>query len=261
MKQKRWILLAFLFALLLCSGCTAGSNRELSTTSATSDITLEDDVTERDDSLTRAAPYPTVKIPTSPDDPYAQIVKDLYEQYAQYVTAEEVFEDFKYALCDIDGDGTQELLLSSWYVLWGYEGPEFEYESEEIGKKAVLFDRFYYISNGEAVEMPVLNGLWYDAAGPTGGRDLLTNGVIRLYGGSPNYTSYAYFRYANGELSLLRVLRNFSDTGRWLFTYEGDQSTRTPITEEEFNRMRAEIEGDAQVVEIDWKPLESYGRE
>ena len=185
----------------------------------------------------------------------------MYEQYAEYVTAEEIFEDLKYALYDMDKDGTRELLLSSRYILWGYEGPEFEYESDEIGKKAVLFDRFYYISNGEAVEMPVLNGLWYGAAGPTGGRDILSNGVIRLCGGTPDYTSYAYFRYAEGELTLLRVLKNFEDTGRWLVTFEGDQSFRTSITEEEFNRMRAEIEGDAQVVEIDWKPLESYGRE
>ena len=260
MKKNRWLFLLLCLALLICTGCRKHEQKQ-NTTTQNNEQTSECVQTRSGEIPTREVPYPTVKIPTNPDDPYAQIIKDMYEQYAEYVTAEEIFEDLKYALYDMDKDGTRELLLSSRYILWGYEGPEFEYESDEIGKKAVLFDRFYYISNGEAVEMPVLNGLWYDAAGPTGGRDLLTNGVIRLYGGSPNYTSYAYFRYANGELSLLRVLRNFSDTGRWLFTYEGDQSTRTPITEEEFNRMRAEIEGDAQVVEIDWKPLESYGRE
>ena len=145
--------------------------------------------------------------------------------------------------------------------MWGAEEPEFDDGNDLTGQEGIVFDRFYVIQNDKAIDITEpMSSLW-NCIGSVGGRDILVNGVIRLYGGTPDYTSYAYFRYANGELSLLRVLRNFSDTGRWLFTYEGDQSTRTPITEEEFNRMRAEIEGDAQVVEIDWKPLESYGRE
>ena len=262
MNRNRWIAGLLCIFLLFCTGCTKGEQKQ-TTTTQNSQPSSELFPTRRDDSQTRAEPYPTVKIPTSPDDPYAQIIKDLYEELAQSVSAEYNYQYTKFALYDIDGDGTQELLLSNWYAMWGYREPEFEneYESDEIGKTGILFNRFYYISNGKAVEMPVLNGLWDGAAGPTGGRDLLTNGVIRLYGGSPNYTSYAYFRYANGELSLLRVLRCFADTGRWLVTWDGDQSTRTKITEAEFNRLRAEIEGDAQVVEIDWKPLESYGRE
>lgn len=253
MKQRIWMLAMTGFLILLCSACIGKSKNEESTTAT---VTAETSISRRDDSQTRAEPYPTVKIPTSPDDPYAQIIKTRYETIAQNVAAEYFYEGVKYALYDIDGDGVQELLLSKWYSKWGY-AYESEYDSDEIGKEGIIFDRFYYISNGKAVEMPVLNGLWYDAAGPTGGRDILSNGVIRLYGGTPNYTSYAYFRYSNGELEFINALMHYKSTGYFL----DSENRSTPITEEEFNRMRAEIEGDAQVVEIDWKPLESYGRE
>jgi hypothetical protein len=34
----------------------------------------------------------------------------------------------------------------------------------------------------------------------------------------------------------------------------------TPITQAEFDRVQNEMEGDGQVVELDWKPLAEYGR-
>ena len=262
MNRNRWIAGLLCIFLLFCTGCTRGE-REQVTTTQNNQPSSEYFSTRSGEIPTRAEPYPTVKIPTSPDDPYAQIVKDLYEQYAQYVTAEEVFESLKYALFDIDGNGTPELLISRRYYAWGSEGSEFDDAYEWKGKEGIILDSFYSIQNGKAMEMtePVL-GLWDYFAITMGGRDILTNGNIRCYGGTPSHTSYAYYSYAAGKLEFLYALRYYADDdSRHLVTYEGDQCTDTPITEEEFNRLRAEIEGDAQVVEIDWKPLESYGRE
>ena len=261
MKKNRWLFLLLCLALLICTGCRKHEQKQ-NTTTQNNEQTSECVQTRSGEIPTREVPYPTVKIPTDPDDPYAQVIKDMYEQYAQYVTAEEIFKDFKYALYDIDRDGTQELLLSSWYAMWGIEEPEFDDGNDLTGKDGILFDRFYTIQNGKAIWVQPINGLWDGVAGATGGRDILTNSVIRLYGGRPDHISYAYYRYTEGKLEFLYALRYYADDeSRYIVTYEGDQGTRTPITEEEFSRLRAEIEGDAQVVEIDWKPLESYGRE
>lgn len=261
MKIKPFAALLLCAVLFLCTDCGKTAYEQVTTTYQ--NLSIPDDVPTRSGEIpTREVPYPTVKIPTDPDDPYAQVIKDMYEQYAQHVTAEEIFKDFKYALYDIDRDGTQELLLSSWYAMWGIEEPEFDDGNDLTGKDGILFDRFYTIQNGKAIWVQPINGLWDGVAGATGGRDILTNSVIRLYGGRPDHISYAYYRYTEGRLEFLYALRYYADDeSRYIVTYEGDQGTRTPITEEEFSRLRAEIEGNAQVVQIDWKPLESYGRE
>ena len=255
MNRNRWIAGLLCIFLLFCTGCTRGEH-EQTTTTQNNQPSSELFSTRSGEIPTREVPYPTVRIPTSPDDPYAQIIKDMYEQYAQYITAEDIFEDVKYALYDLDEDKNNELLISARCFRWG-SNDEFSTLDQE---EAIIFDRFFSISNGKAIEIYPVDGHWDVFGDSLGGRDILSNGVIRCYGGTPDHISYAYFCYSNGELRLLKSLRYYADESRYLVTYEGDQSTRTPITEAEFNRMRAEIEGDAQVVEIDWKPLESYGR-
>ena len=256
MKIKPFTALLLCAVLFLCTGCGKTAYEQVTTTQQ--NLSISDDVpTQSGEIPTRAEPYSTVCIPTDGNDPYSYIISDLYKDFTQSVDAEWLLANFQYALYDIDGNGTQELLLNSLYDRWG--GKEYGQSSEQIS----LLERFYSIRNEEAVDVTQINHVHWEYFGvSTGGRDILTNGVIRLYGGTPSHTSYAYYRYADGNLEFLYALRYFADDeSRYLVTYEGDQSTRTPITEEEFNRLRAEIEGDAQVVEIDWKPLESYGRE
>jgi hypothetical protein len=77
--------------------------------------------------------------------------------------------------------------------------------------------------------------------------------------GGEGVESTFYYRFEGGQLKLQIDLVNA--WGDYYQAYDIDRvGLGTPITKAEYDRVKAEMEGDGQVVEIDWKPLAEYGR-
>ena len=171
---------------------------------------------------------PTVVIKTNKNDPYSYIIKEYYG----YMNELEYVADYHYALYDIDGNGTEELLL-------GADGELLE---------------VYAIQNGVAVqqEQLALGGDYATAS-------LLKNGSIKVYDTFDNIWWLYYYRFENGNLKLRIVLTDYYGS-RFEKRTRQDRSDIAPITEEEFKRLQKKYEGNGQVVELDWKPLAEYGR-
>jgi len=166
------------------------------------------------------------KIKTNKKDPYSYVIKEYYDlnAYARY-----------YALYDIDGNGTQELLMGVDH--WGY-----------IGLVAV-----YIIQNDVAIEQELW---WMDEQPPN---LLFKNGTVRGEGsGNEGILSYGYYRFEAGELKW-QISLNINN-GEYFKRYPSDPMKFIPIDEEEYECLKLEFEGDGQIVELDWKPLAEYGR-
>jgi len=145
-----------------------------------------------------------------------------------------------YALCDIDNDGTEELLFGK------------EYVNDEIRLYTI-----YAKKNGKLVRQKQFGTI--GEGGSICQTSLFKNGTVRVDRVDDEVEFYYYyFRFSGGRLKLqLLLLDNtyFIDNDYYDFT-----EAQIPITKEEFDRLRKEFEGDGQVVELDWKPLAEYGR-
>jgi len=143
-----------------------------------------------------------------------------------------------YVLYDIDGNGIEELL-------WGmdvYGG--------------ISLNSIFSIQNGVAVE-------WDEFFSAYRNREharqtlLFCNGVIRSDSDHEGVPIFNYYRFEAGIAKPLAEI----------FTVNGDYYSRDPvtknersITKEEYDRVKKEMEGDGQVVELDWRPLAEYGQ-
>ena len=179
-----------------------------------------------------------VEIPTDENDPYSFLVRDFYENsFSSSISSNNNYlEHIYFALQDIDGDGTEEML-------WGQDCPD--------GEKTI--SNLYTIQDGTAVEQWELLRWLTEASEPQ--RILFKNGTIRIEGQSEIGTQLCrYLRFEEGELKLLVILRDEQGS------YSKGFNERIPITREEYDRLRKEYEGDGQLAALDWKPLEEYGR-
>ena len=214
---KRFFALVLAGVLLMaCAGCGGGS------------------VGDGLHGSTRPEPS-TVDIITDMNDPYSYIIKERYDllfdesiyAYARY-----------YALNDIDGDGTNELLL-------GYEAWD--------GKTNLLL--VYAIQNGVAMRQ---EAFYTDPEYPVQSV-ILKNGTIRSSGENEGEAFLAYFRFVEGNLELLPgfVAAQANSETEYFLAEKGE---KRPISKAEYDRVQKEMEGDGQVVRLDWKPLAEYGR-
>jgi len=165
--------------------------------------------------------------------PYFEVIKSKIKMYDAYP---EQLIDQSYVLYDLDNNGTKELLL-------GLEG---------WGITDV-----YTIQNDIAVRQEEFFVDPYGGAQPV----LLKNGTIRkewVHDGCQLNISYHCFE--DGELKFQTSLRDDCDNWGSFFHYNPATKKETPITKAEFNRLQKELEGDGEVVELDWKPLAEYGR-
>jgi len=178
------------------------------------------------------------KIKTNKNDPYSYVIKEHYDLFFDKDIDPYVKH---YVLYDLDRDGTNELLLGTeWW--------------EGIGIFAV-----YSIKEGFAVRQEQFKLDPEEVPPPS----LFRSGTLRydFYGEVGH--GFIYYRFDSGELKKYMGLSIENDE---YFRREYDHSKDPiavnfiPITEEEFNRLQKEFEGDGQVVELDWKPLAEYGR-
>ena len=128
-----------------------------------------------------------------------------------------------YAFYDLDSDGTLELLtgLTGWGIIV-----------------------VYTIENGIAVRQ---EGFFVDPVGASPPL-LFKNGTIKM-------GEHQYYRLKDGEIKNTAVVKE--DGKYYSFTIGGPI---TPITKAEYKRVQKEMEGDGQIVELEWKPLAEYGR-
>ena len=155
-----------------------------------------------------------------------------------------------YAFYDLDGDGTEELLLGA------EQGP-----LTLIGILDV-----YTIKDKKAVFQDVT--VW-DRRNPP--PELFENGTIKTFDNEND--RFSYYRFEAGELKFKTRLFDNVEYQAWLelggweiddeflyslqFPFDPDKED-IPLTKEEFEQLQKDMEGDGQTVELDWKPLSEY---
>ena len=152
-----------------------------------------------------------------------------------------------YAFYDLDGDGTEELLLGNWT---GTADEMRIHEMHTIGsKKAIYRDDSPWFS-----QKPVPH--------------LFENGTIRIDDVEMNWIFY--YRLEGGEFKCEAWL--FDDVGyqQWLelggqeeenkslYSQKYQDKEDVPLTKEEFEQIQKDMEGGGQIVELDWTPLFKY---
>ena len=251
MKCKIILLLSFLLVLNSC-GLQHSDKSVLNTSSPKSSTTTLQDKTEpRTKQL-------TVDVSITEDDPYESVIKSKIDDLSKGAGSKQLLNNHYYSLYDIDNDGTKELLFGTKMILWGYEGV---LSNQERVEEIVLNQLYVTIDQKpqEIVYQPTWRWNNYFAES-LGGRDILSNGIIRYYGGTPDYISYAFFRYSNGELDFIKALMSYEIAGTWVVVDNQGSDLREKISKEEFDCIKSEIEDGANVVNINWQPLESYGQ-
>jgi len=223
--KKLMTLVLCLFLLLLCS-CEKATSEKDTTNKETSETLATNEKTTTQHETT--APSTTdFSLNIDKNDPYYNVIKEYEDDDIQLLRAEH------YVYYDIDGNGTKELLMG-----WGGS-----------------LERVYTIRNGVAVQQEEFY-VHLDTAGPT---VLFENGTIRGEGSGEGGTlSNGYYRFEAGELKW-KISLNI-ESGEYLKRYPNDPMKSIPISKEEYDRLKKEMEGDGQLVELDWKPLAEYGR-
>jgi len=210
----------------------------------------------------------TVEIKTNEGDPfsyvleaYAQVDQDfLYALYEPNPPSAEAFsqgflarpegvftnlkigvavdDDLYYAFYDIDGNGTDEMLLGTGR------------QSDYAGLIGV-----YATQDGVAVQQPLPLNWCGDCmySYPSLRKDGTIWSVYDSWGNEDS--SYSYYRFEDGQLKLKMKLILKHQTS--LFRYFRN-NTFNPISWKKFERLRKDYWQEAELAEIDWKPLADY---
>jgi hypothetical protein len=150
-----------------------------------------------------------------------------------------------YALYDLDGNGTKELLLG--FAVWG-----------DIVCPYLVFS----IQNGVAVRQEAY--LWFEGNGPA--PIVFGTGTIRVELSDDVGSRFYYFKMDEGELVFWINLIVDNGVYDWdsktyhdeYFLLNPDADKRVSITQGEFGRLQKELEGDGAPAKLDWKPRWAY---
>ena len=193
----------------------------------------------------------SIVIPVSADDPYSAIIANEIDWYKQ-AGSQYNSEEERYALYDINGDGTDELIIGSIGVLGGtsvyeeHEGVSAEYTF------GLLISEVYTIQNGKAVRVQhsAVSADAYETV-------IFDNGILKVVRLTPRNPRITYRKMVNGVFEMVGDCIYKTFDGK--FYYLNGNNTGE-ITEEEFNRRIAETEKGAHPVELEWKHLQDYGK-
>ncbi|MCR4616341.1 MAG: hypothetical protein K5756_09365 [Clostridiales bacterium] len=260
--MKKTLSIFLLLIIMLCTACGKGAVTDPTTgTTAVTTATKTTSSTEETTTVpkveglfphsvvTDREPYSAVDIANDPKDPYSAVIKEYYQYVLDSSSdAKDMLDSAKYALYDIDGDGTNELLLSM---------PQYLYKEN---KRTMFLEHIFAVKDGVAYEVQppkdnysdwkYLGGLGVD------NREILSNGLIRI----TRDQNVCCFKYENGELTFVKEL--VVEDGKFKHVYpaqDGAQEMKE-VSKKEFNALKTEVEDGAKAVNIDWKPLESYGK-
>lgn len=258
MKRTTAIMLCFMF-LLLCSCDKNGDIENTSTTliSGTTKGVFQNTKSESTVSeMTETVEVSTVRIETSPEDLYSYFIKKRYEDVynAQKIEGAEYFENFDkhannvfYSLYDIDGNGIDELLLGDRKRITN------DIEAYNPPQK-ILISSVYTVENEKVVKQD--SSVWWNDD-YIWDRVLLSNGLIRTTLGDKETPSYSYLGFKNGKLKLECAVYYMSDH---YFRIYDSIVEEEEITKEEYERLCRKAEYGTEVVEINWKRIDEYGK-
>lgn len=204
-------------------------------------------------------------ISKSLNDPYSYVIKERFAGILRFSEDEnrgilnDRFEFARfgqsfYCLYDINGDGTDELLL-------GCNTPVYK---DKDGKYVYTFinDAIYTVKDGKAEPICAIGdgiGRYFFLE-----RTVCTNGIIRTKYKYPYEPSYRYVRIEDGERVLVaNVVYKEPEIDIWYETGGYKQffaSGESTITVDEFVQIKEEAEKGLVPVELDWRPLEEYAR-
>ena len=254
MKKFLVISMSFIFVVL----CSCTRNDDLSDIPAMSSSATksEQQIDVLENTIGIQPEISTVVIKTDPNDLYSYFIKDRYEKIyeAQKSEGSDFFTDFDkhaldvfYFIYDIDGNGVDELIMGDWKKITD--------DIDDINPpREILISSVYTIENGEVVKQD--SSVWWDDE-YLWNRELLSNGLIRTTLGDKEYPSYSYLGFENGKLELKLAVYNMGD--RYLRIHDSIVDEEE-ITKEEFERLRDEANGDSEIVEINWKRIDEYGK-
>jgi len=224
MKKLFIAFLCMLTAILSACGQTAPPE-ETTTITTTLEGTTQMTTHRTSEALTS-----TVIVASSEITPYSDAINAYHSGNFIYSNADH------YALYDIDSNGTQELLLS-----WQLDGHFY-------------LATVYAIKDGTAVRQ---EGIFAQDVGSEAPALLFKNGTICLGLNDEGDLFYYYYRFEDSELKFQTMIK---DEWRGYYRTNDIYKSTNPITKEEFDRVKTEMEGNGQVVELDWKPLAEFGR-
>lgn len=266
--MKRITAILLIISIAMLCACSGKSNSEATTavTAPPKKTNIIDTKTKTDPGST-AKPYTKDKVFYSreiiedPSDPYSAFLKKRCEEYKKLWNKrlnlfDDLTDDFDsfadnfgnifYFLYDLDGDGTNELLLGSLKEIgWETEPP-----------KAILLTVVYGIENGKVKRLSDLDW-WNDYT--VWDRVLLSNGnILTTYGNEYNPNFYSYV-LENGKF-VLKCNAKHADTYGDIYNikYSSDD-TEHEITQEEARRFYNKLIGDSKKINIKWKCIDEYG--
>ena len=223
-----------LLCLMLACLCTCGQG--VPPTEGTAQGTIRGNTSQTATTSEALTEIPsTVKIDPSVSAIYSDAIIKYYDLPRDSLNAGADY----YFLYDIDGDGTQELLLG------------------EVGLNGMTLITVYVIHDGAAV---LQEEYWGDSQ--RGSPALLyKNGTLKEFDDYDD-KMFTYYRFEDGKLKFkTRLFDHYSEE-----LNSGDYSRKDGIhdkgrviTKEEFERTKKEFEGDGQTVGLDWKLLAEYG--
>ena len=240
-----------LFAIILCAAAVfltaCGMNSGGETTAPIEANTAESSAKSSD------IPFYTKEIKDDPSDPYADYAKeicgDIVDGWQDWNTNNfELYFKRKnytyYSFYDLNGDGTDEMLLGEWVKVGDYTddlNPPRELKLSAVCTVREGSVRCFRFENLYAAEFI------YD-------RVILSNGLIMTTYGNRKNPSY-FFAVFDGASLIMKdhIYHSMPDD-----TYGREGNVK--ITEEEYHRLIAENIGDATPVEIEWRRIDQYGQ-
>ena len=192
----------------------------------------------------------TSEIQSSPNDQNSMHIDELYKSYLRNYKSDYSLmfssnsEEFRYyATFDIDGNGTEELLLG-------------EDTQRDMG---IVFIYVFTIRDGKVEKQDLMA---YEVEWARNEPILYKDGTIRIGGKDDEYVGnfYMYYRFEDGVLKRHTSIGYEANEGsyRMCRDFSSGILQETTITKEEYDRVQKEMEGDGQVVKLDWKPVTDY---
>ncbi|MCL2141184.1 MAG: hypothetical protein FWH42_05960 [Dehalococcoidia bacterium] len=225
MKKLITACLCILFVgLCACEPAISRETQTVTTSQEAADVTTTWAISDASTPTTQANK-------TSDNKPYSDELNKIIKAHDDHPDG---LKNVQYTFYDLDGNGTQELLIG--IVAWGLAN-------------------VYAYQNGVAVRQEEFFIDPAEVSPPI----LLKNGAIKLEWDTYGAPRVAYYRFIDGVLK--RQITLLDDFGQY-YRYDMyvDQFPGASITKEEFDRVQKEMEGDGQVVELDWKPLAEWGQ-
>ena len=244
--MKRFIVLVLAAMLLLLCSCGADGGKETET--APIDASAAETSAKSND-----IPFYTKEIKGDPSDPYADYAKeicgDIVDGWRGWNTNdfELYFKGKKYtyySFYDLNGDGTDEMLLGEWVKVGDYtDDPN---PPRELKLSAVCTVKEGSVQCFDFEDLYTAEFI-YD-------RVILSNGLVMTTYGNEKKPSCFFAAFDGTSLVMKDNVYYFASDDTYYYGYDN------VITEEEYYRRIDENIGDATPVEIEWKRIDEYGQ-